>query len=267
MLIAYHFNWSIFWHYLWPGSALANPLIRDGLWVTVYMAVLAQALGVVLGVIGALMQLSRLRVVRAIVNLYVLYFRGTPLLVQLSILYFGISALNIYRFPDLHIVGLDIPGVVQAGIVGLGVNEGSYMTEIVRAGIISIESGQMDAAKAIGMTFGQAMRWVILPQAAKVIVPPLGNEFNNMLKSTTLVVIIGGVELFNAYEQVNGVIFRPFELFLAVSFYYLALTMIWTWIQARIEARLGDAKGRRPKRTSMTRRLLRGGLPRETAVR
>ena len=105
---------------------------------------------------------------------------------------------------------------MQAGIIGLGVNEGAYMTEIVRAGIISIDRGQSDAAKALGMTFSREMRYVVLPQATKVIIPPLGNEFNNMIKSTSLVVIIGGVELFNAFEQLIAVLFRPFELFMAV---------------------------------------------------
>jgi polar amino acid transport system permease protein len=100
------------------------------------------------------------------------------------------------------------------------------------------------------------MRFIILPQATKVIIPPLGNEFNNMLKSTTLVVIIGGFELFNAFEQVNATLFRPFELFLAVSCYYLIMTIIWGWIQAGIEKRLGDAKS--TKGPGALRRLLAG---------
>jgi len=125
----------------------------------------------------------------------------------------------------------------------LGLNEGAYMAEIIRAGIGSIEVGQMEAAKALGMPFGMAMRMVILPQAARVIIPPLGNEFNNMLKSTTLVVNIGAVELFNAFEQVNALLFQPFELFLAVSVYYLILTIVWGFVQSWLERRLGDRKG------------------------
>jgi polar amino acid transport system permease protein len=207
-------------------------------------------------VLGALGQMSRSRTVRGLVSAYLLYFRGTPVLVQLSLWYFGLAAVGLYGFPDIHLFGVTIPGVVQAGIIGLGVNEGAYMTEIVRAGIISIDPGQMDAAKALGMPFGRAMRFVILPQATKVIVPPLGNEFNNMIKSTSLIVIIGGVELFNAYEQVNAILFRPFELFLALSIYYLALTVIWGLIQSRIEARLGEAKAAAQPGTM--RRLLAG---------
>ena len=252
----YSFNWPVFWHYVWPLSAFSDPLIRGGLVVTIYMAVLAEALGIVLGVFGALGQMSRFRAVRYLISAYLLYFRGTPALVQLSLWYFGLSAIGLYSFPDLTLAGVTIPGVVQAGVIGLGVNEGAYMTEIVRAGIISIDSGQMDAAKTLGMTFPRAMRYIILPQAAKVIIPPLGNQFNNMIKSTTLVVIIGGVELFNAFEQVNAVLFRPFELFLAASMYYLFLTIVWTGVQARIESRLGDRRGQRLP--SPLRRLVAG---------
>lgn len=258
-----HFQWHIFWHYLWPGTAFQDPLIRKGFVVTIYMAVLAQAVGVVLGVIAALMQMSRLRAIRWLAGLYVLYFRGTPVIVQLALLYFGMAAIGLYSFPDIHIAGVTISGIAQAGIVGLGVNEGAYMAEVVRAGIISIDAGQSEAAKSIGMTFGQTMRHVVLPQAAKVIVPPLGNEFNNMLKSTTLVVVIGGVELFNGFEQVNARLFAPFELFLAVSFYYLFLTIVWSAIQSRIEARLGERKGTYERGT--LGRFVFGGNSREPA--
>jgi polar amino acid transport system permease protein len=255
-LAAYHFDWSVFWSYLWPPSAFHNQLISNGLEVTIYMAVLAQAIGVIGGAVGAMMQMSRRRVVRFAVAVYLLWFRGTPLLVQLSLLYFGLAGLGVYEFPAITIFGLSIPGAIQAGIIGLGANEAAYMTEIFRAGILSIDTGQTEAARALGMTFRTSMQWVILPQATRVIIPPLGNEFNNMLKSTTLVVVIGGVELFNAYEQVNAVVFKPFELFLAVSFYYLALTLIWGWIQSRIESRLGDRKSGRQR--GAISRLVRG---------
>jgi polar amino acid transport system permease protein len=258
-LAAYSFSWHIFWKYLWPPSAFHDPLIEHGLIATVYMSALAQLLGTVLGVVGALLLMSRYRAVRAVVKLYVLYFRGTPRLVQLALLYFGLAAVGVFSFNDMRVPGFTIPGVIVAGIIGLGVNEGAYMTEIVRAGILSIERGQADAAKSIGMTFAQSMRWVILPQAARVIVPPLGNEFNSMIKDTTLVVIIGGTELFNAYQQVNGVLFRPFELFLAVSMYYLVLTGAWTLLQTRIERRLGVADAVDSSSSTFVGRWLRLG--------
>ncbi len=203
------------------------------------MSVVAQALGVLLGLMAALGQMSRSRMIRAVVAAYIAYFRGTPLLVQLSLVYFGAASLGVYGFPTIHVGPLVILGVLQAGTFGLAINEGSFMAEIIRAGILSIDPGQLEASYSIGMTHGQAMRWIVLPQAVRVIIPPLGNEFNSMIKATTLVVTIGGVELFNAFEQINGVIFEPFELFLAVSFYYLAMTIVWSLIQSRLERRFG----------------------------
>ena len=120
------------------------------------------------------------------------------------------------------------------------------MTEIVRAGILSIDPGQMEAAKSLGMTYGLAMRRIVLPQAARVIVPPLGNEFNNMLKTTSLLVIISVPELYVTFSRKNGsgpTSFHPFELFLAAAVWYLVLTTVWSLIQARIERRLGRGTG------------------------
>lgn len=256
---AYSFNWQVFWQYLWPPTAFHNPLIVTGVLATVYLSVLAQLLGTALGIIGALMQMSRFRAVRWLVRAYVVYFRGVPVLVELSLLYFGFSALGIFQFSNVDVLGLTLPGVMIAGIVGLGVKEGAYMTEITRAGILSIERGQSDAAKMVGMSFGQSMRWVILPQAARVIIPPLGNEFNAMIKDTTLVTVIGGAELFNAYEQINGVIFRPFELFLAVSLYYVAFTAVWAVIQGRLEARFGAGNVEGGDRVRFMKRWLSRG--------
>ncbi len=236
------FRWDIFWQYLWPGTALQNPLIRDGLIVTIVVSILAQAIGVLLGLIAALAKMSKLPFLRWLADVYIWYFRGTPLLVQMFILFFGFGVTHIYDFPDIHISIVTISGAIQAGMVALAINEGAYMAEIVRAGIEAIDPGQMEAAKSVGMTYGQAMRRIILPQATKVIIPPLGNEFNNMMKTTSLMEILGAGELFYGFGQVNAVIFRPFELFIALSFYYLVLTTIWTFIQARIEAGLGERK-------------------------
>jgi polar amino acid transport system permease protein len=196
---------------------------------------------VILGVFGALGRLARLRVFRWLANIYVWALRGTPLLVQLMFFYYGLLVTKLYGWPDLVIGPLTIPGVIQAGIFALGVNEGAYMTEIIRAGIISVDPGQMEAAKSLGMTYGRAMRRIVLPQAARVIVPPLGNEFNNMLKTTTLLVILAVPELFVTFQNLNGssgTSFHPFELFLAAAVLYLGLTTIWSVIQGWIERRL-----------------------------
>ncbi len=239
----YHFDWALFFQYIWPPTAFQNPLIRNGLIATVVVSVVAQTLGVVLGLIIALGKMSKLPLFRWLAEIYIWYFRGTPLLVQMMLLFFGLGVTHIYDFPDLKWGFLVVTGAIQAGTLALGVNEGAYMAEIVRAGIEAIDPGQMEAAKSLGMTYGLAMQRIILPQAAKVIIPPLGNEFNSMMKTTSLLEVISAGELFFGFTQVNARLFKPFELFIAASLYYLALTTIWSIIQARIEAGLGERKG------------------------
>ncbi len=239
----YHFDWAVFLQYVWPPSAFHDPLIRGGLIATVVVSIVAQALGVVLGLFAALGKMSKFPISRWISEAYIWYFRGTPLLVQMALLFFGLGVTHIYNFPDIVIGSVTITGAIQAGVLALGINEGAYMAEIVRAGIESIDAGQMEAAKSLGMTYGLAMQRIILPQAAKVIIPPLGNEFNNMMKTTSLMEVISAGELFFGFTQVNARLFKPFELFIAASLYYLFLTTVWSIIQARIEAGLGERKG------------------------
>jgi polar amino acid transport system permease protein len=248
---SYQYRWELFFKSIFEPDSF----ILSGLWLTVSIAVTAQIIGVILGILGALGRMAKTRPIRWAANTYVWFFRGTPLLVQISFLFFGLSVAKIYTWPDLPIGPLVVAGAVQAGIVALGLNEGAYMTEIVRAGIISIDPGQMEAAKSLGMTYGKAMRRIVLPQAARVIVPPLGNEFNNMLKTTSLLVIISVPELYVVFSRKQGNDFAPFEYFLAAAVWYLGLTTIWTLIQSQIEARLGKgAGGERPP--SLRERLL-----------
>lgn len=239
----YHFDWAVFWQYLNPLTALQDPLIRGGLVATIMMSIVAQAFGVLFGLFAALAKMSKFAPFRIVSDAYIWYFRGTPLLVQMSLLFFGFGVTHIYDFPDIVFGGFTIGGGLQAAIVALAINEGAYMAEIVRAGIEAVDPGQMEAAKSLGMTYGQAMQRIVLPQAAKVIIPPLGNEFNNMMKTTSLAVIVSAGELYFGYTQVNARLFKPFELFIAASFYYLAMTTVWTVIQTWIEGQLGERKG------------------------
>jgi polar amino acid transport system permease protein len=233
----YQYHWSYF------VDSIIHPdhQILYGLWLTVSISVVSQIIGVVLGVFGALGRMSKFLPFRLLANFYIWFFRGTPLLVQITFFFFGLSVAHIYMWPPINIFGLSIEGEIQAGIFALGVNEGAYMSEIVRAGIISIDPGQLEAAKSLGMTFAQAMRRIVLPQAARVIVPPLGNEFNNMLKTTSLLVIISVPELYTIFSRKQGQYFAPFEFFLAAAVWYLLLTTIWSIVQSWIERRL--AKG------------------------
>jgi polar amino acid transport system permease protein len=238
----YPYDWSIFWDSLLRPS----PKIVNGIWLTVSIAVTSQIIGVILGVFGALGRLAKLWPARMLANVYVWIFRGTPLLVQIMFLYYGLLVTRIYPWPDISLFGITLPSEIQAGIFALGVNEGAYMTEIVRAGILSVDPGQLEAARSLGMTYPVAMRRIVLPQAARVIVPPLGNEFNNMLKTTSLLVVIAVPELFVTFSQLNGsgrTSFHPFELFLACALWFLLLTTIWSIIQAAIERRLARGYG------------------------
>jgi len=201
------------------------------LWATVYISVVAQVLGIILGLIAALMRMSRLRLFRFVSGSYVLIFRGTPVLVQIMFFWLILPG----RAFDFGAFNLD--QTIVAGILALGINEGAYMREIILAGIDSIDRGQMEAAKSLGMRYGLAMRRVVLPQAARVIVPPLGNEFNNMMKTSSLVYIIGVYELFGDSEQVFSKTGNVAP-FIAVAFWYLVLTSIWSFIQAQIERKL-----------------------------
>ena len=238
----YVYDWSIFWDSL----LRPNSRIISGIWLTVSIAVTSQVIGVVLGVFGALGRLSKFAPARIAANLYVWVFRGTPLLVQIMFLYYGLLITRVYGWPEISVLGVTIESAVQAGIFALGVNEGAYMTEIVRAGILSVDPGQLEAARSLGMTYPLAMRRIVLPQAARVIVPPLGNEFNNMLKTTSLLVVVSVPELFVTFNQLNAsgpASFHPFELFLACALWFLLLTTIWSVIQAAIERRLGRGFG------------------------
>jgi amine acid ABC transporter, permease protein, 3-TM region, His/Glu/Gln/Arg/opine family len=229
------------WDYFFNSVFHPDGLILSGVGLTLGIAVASQLIGVILGVFGALGRVARFLPLRFLANFYVWFFRGTPLLVQITFIYFGLGVVGLYAW-DRHPL-LGVPGAIQAGILALGLNEGAYMTEIVRAGILAIDPGQMEAAKSLGMPYSMAMRRIVLPQAARVIVPPLGNEFNNMLKTTSLLVIISVPELYVIFSRKNGTLFAPFELFLAAAVWYLLLTTIWSIIQSRIERRLGRGVG------------------------
>lgn len=228
------------WHVLWQRLFHPDRDFARAIWTTIYIAVLAQILGVLLGLFAALLRRSRFFLFRILAGIYVLFFRGTPIIVQIFFIYFGANLfLGFDLFPRTVGIGpLSVDGAIVAGIVGLGLNEGAYMSEIIRAGIDAIDRGQTEAAKSLGMTQGLTMRRVVLPQAARVIVPPLGNEFNGMLKVTSLLAFIGVYEMFQDADVRYAATFQPAEYFTAVAIWYLLLTTIWSLIQMQIERRL-----------------------------
>jgi polar amino acid transport system permease protein len=214
-----------------------------GIPFTLMISVVAIILAVILAVLGSLARLSRNPIAFGVSGFYVSFFRGTPLIVQMFLIYAGLAQIGAnlrntgYAWGDLLILE-----PLVAGILALGLNYGAYMTEIFRAGIQSVAHGQAEAAQALGMTYGQMMRRVILPQAVRVIIPPTGNEFIAMLKDSALVSFLGTVvtqmELFRRAQLLGTRDFRPFEALILAAAMYWALTTVFTFFQQRLERRM-----------------------------
>lgn len=228
------FDWAFFW------SRLTDPgdLYMIALGRTVLMAVLAMLLGLVIGVIVGFGRLSKFAPIRAVCAFYVWLIRGIPVLVLLVFFFSGLAAAGFFRFSDITLFGITMSASFQAAVLGLAIHEGAYMAEIVRNGIQAVQRGQIEAAKSLGMGTFQLTRRIIMPQATRVIVPPLGNDFNHLLKTTSLASVIGVQEIFQLTESMSATTFKTFELLIVVSITYLALTTVWNVIQGLIEARL-----------------------------
>lgn len=249
------FEFSFFIHLLFhPPHSFVAGAIR-----TVYLAVISQGLGVLLGLALALCRRSPTRLLRVLASGYIWIIRGTPLLVQAVLIYDGSAAVGLYSFSNITVLGLSVPGVVQAGIITLTINEGAYMAEILRAAIDSVDGGQAEAAESLGMRRRQVMRHVVLPQAMRVVIPPLGNEFNNMLKVTSLLSVIGLQELFLAAQDYNSATFRTFEIFTVAAIYYIVMTTVWAFVQSLIERRLEARGGTQIDHIPLRERLFGGG--------
>jgi polar amino acid transport system permease protein len=223
------------------GDYLFDDIFFEAARNTLVLSVCAQLIAIVIGILVAVPRHLKIPVVSQLVTVYIWFFRGTPLLLQLLFWY---AAVPLYA-PDDFGWGIFqynkdwlLLSSFQAALIALAVNEGAYMAEIARSGIQSIESGQMDAAKALGMRNLQAMRLVILPQAIRVMVPPTGNEFNAMLKNSSLASVIAYSELLYTARGVYARNFQVLELLVVASIWYLFFTTVWTVIQDEIEARL-----------------------------
>jgi polar amino acid transport system permease protein len=226
-------------------SFLHNPQMLQGAWTTVWLTTVSMALALPLAVLVALGRASRFVPVRLFTGFYVWLMRGTPLLVQLVIIYTGLPQL-----------GLRL-GVLTSALTGLVLNEAAYLSEIVRAGVLSVPRGQSEAARALGMPPWRVFRVVVGPQALRVMVPPLGNSFNGLLKTTTLVSVISVEELLRRTQFAVQTNFRVLEGLTVAALYYLAMTTVWGLIQRWIEARVG----RGHQSTPTARRAKSAALP------
>ncbi|MFJ8308771.1 MULTISPECIES: ABC transporter permease subunit [unclassified Streptomyces] len=216
---------------------LFDPSILTGLWHTILISVVSMAVGLVLGVLFAVMRLSKNPVTSSVAWLYIWFFRGTPVYVQLLI-WFNLALifpiLNLGFYKD-YMTAVMTPFL--AALLGLGLNEGAYMAEIVRAGIQSVDEGQTEASHALGMTQTQTMRRVVLPQSMRVIIPPTGNEFINMLKTSSLVVAVQYQDLLRSAQDVAATSFAVMEMLFLASLWYLALTSVFSVGQYYLERR------------------------------
>ena len=263
------FVWSLARNPNLEWDVVADYLFEDfvvrGVGITLMLTVVAMGIGTVGGIVVAVMRLSSNPVLRGLSWFYTWFFRGTPLLVQ--IIFWGFLA-ALYQqieigipFTDVTFASFDtnaVVGPMTAAILALSLNEVAYAAEIVRGGIASVDGGQDDAASALGMTRSQAMRTITLPQAMRVIVPPMGNETVTMLKSTALVSVIGGKDLLTAVQSVYAQNYQVIPLLVVAVIWYLALTSVLSVGQYFVERRYGKGHGN----ASMSRRWLGLGVTR-----
>lgn len=210
------------------------PLLLKGAAVTVEITALSVGLGLLIGVVTGIARLSGSRLIRATAGIYVDFIRGTPLLVQIFLVYFALPQL----------IGMRIDPFLAA-VAACSINSGAYIAEIFRGGIQSIDPGQSEAARALGLSWWKSMRFVILPQAFKRILPPLGNEFITMLKDSSLVSVIGFEELTRTGQMIISRTYATFEIWIAVALIYLAMTLAISRLVAYLEKRFN--KGRKQK--------------------
>jgi len=203
------------------------PLLKAGLLVTVPLTIVSFTLGLVLALFTALARTSKFKPLTAIASFYVWIIRGTPLLVQLFIIFYGLPA-----------VGVTLSGLTCA-IIGFTLNVGAYNSEVIRAAILSIPKGQWEAAQSIGMSNSQALRRIILPQAARVAIPPLANSFISLVKDTSLAAAITVTEMFQIAQRITATTYEPLLLYCEVAFIYLMFCTVLSILQSKIEIRLG----------------------------
>ena len=237
-------HWHVVWHYLF-NSSIITAARR-----TVVLTVLAMAIGITFGVLLAVMRLSPNPIVSGIAWLYIWFFRGTPVLVQV-LFWFNLPAV-------MNSISLGVPFgpswfqtnpktiITQFGaaLLALGLNEAAYMAEIARAGLLSVDDGQTEAAQALGMTRGLTMRRIVLPQAMRVIVPPTGNETISMLKTTSIVSFIGYLELTTTAQIIGARTFNIIPLYITISLWYLAMTSVLYVGQYYLERRFARGSAR-----------------------
>nr|WP_312892778.1 amino acid ABC transporter permease [Allostreptomyces psammosilenae] len=252
-------DWAIIPEYL------TTDTIISGAGNTLLITVASMALGVVLGVLFAVMRMSRNPVMAAVAWGYIWFFRGTPVLVQLLLWYNLGLVFQTFTIPGVYSTPMSqFMTPFLAALLGLGINEGAYMAEIVRAGIQSVDHGQTEAAQALGMSARRTMWRIVLPQAMRVIVPPTGNEFINLLKTSSLATYVVYPELMRRSQDIYNNNLAVMELLIVASFWYLVLTSVFSVLQYFLERRFArgtSVGGTAPGLLARIGRDLRGHRP------
>lgn len=200
--------------------------LLEAAWVTLEISVLSILLGLILGLIAALMKISKIRPLVWLVDFYLWVIRGTPVLVQLFLVYFGLPQ-----------VGIEI-GPFLSSVIALGVNAGAYIAEIYRGGIMSVPKGQIEAAESLGMTYWKTMRRIVLPQAFRVSIPALGNQAISMLKDSSLASLVTVSELMMVSQRFASTNYAFIEFYITAAILYLILTTLFSYLINKIEFRL-----------------------------
>ncbi|WP_042461632.1 amino acid ABC transporter permease [Neobacillus dielmonensis] len=201
------------------------PILKAGIQFTIPLTLITFVLGLILAFFIALARITNIKVLNVIARFFVWIFRGTPLLVQIFILFYGLPSLGITLNP------------FPAAVIAFTINVGAYSSEIIRAAILSIPKGQWEAAYSIGMTKSQAMRRIIIPQAIRVSLPPLGNSFISLVKDTSLAATITVTELFQKGQQIAAYTYEPLWIYIEVAFIYLIFSTVLSYLQNWLEAR------------------------------
>ena len=210
----------------WKIMEMAAPLLLEGTWVTLYVSLFAGIIGTFAGIVIGLLSLSNIKPIEWVIRIYVDFVRGTPLLIQIFLVFFA-----------LPVVGITL-NEIWAGIAALSFNLAGYAAEIVRGGVGAVEKGQTEAAKSIGMTRGKILVYILLPQAARQMVPPFTNEMITMIKSSSLLSVISVYELTRSGQAIISVHFVPFEIYGLLALYYWVMITTLSWLTRRLEARL-----------------------------
>ncbi|RFC77219.1 amino acid ABC transporter permease [Streptomyces sp. AcE210] len=235
----------------WPvvGDYLFDAEVVTGIGWTVLLTVVCMALATALGIVVAVLRTSGNRILATAATAYIWFFRGTPLLVQL-IFWFNLALVFPHLGPAMFFGegagGIDTNDAIDwftAALLAFGLHEGAYMAEVVRGGFLSVDRGQTEAAESLGMTGGQMLRRVLLPQALRVIVPPTMNQFVNLFKATSLVAFVAGLDLLSAVQHIYSTNYEVVPLLIVASIWYLALVSLATLGQHLLEKRLNQGYG------------------------